>query len=86
LGLPSPPPFPQPLFPLPPDFATAVEVRDVDNNNEIAGGVTTANLPQAAKKIAGLRGPLKPLLSLSLSPAEKPIQNKPFSAHSLDRF
>jgi hypothetical protein len=26
-----------------------MEVREVDNNNEIAGGVTTANLPQAAK-------------------------------------
>jgi hypothetical protein len=27
----------------------AVEVKDVDNNSVIAGGVTTANFPQAAR-------------------------------------
>jgi hypothetical protein len=37
------------LFPLPPECALAVEFKDVDNSSVIAGGVTTANFPQAAK-------------------------------------
>jgi hypothetical protein len=46
--------WPKSLFPgpeelLPPEAMTAVEVNDVDNSSVIAGGVTTANFPQAAR-------------------------------------
>jgi hypothetical protein len=52
LGLPSPPPFPRPLFPLfPEDEAMAVEFSDVDRSSVIAGGVTIANLPQVARNL-----------------------------------
>ncbi|OCK56980.1 hypothetical protein LMTR3_15340 [Bradyrhizobium sp. LMTR 3] len=42
-------PLPTPLFPLAPDVEIASEVKVVDNNNVIAGGVTAANFPQAAR-------------------------------------
>jgi hypothetical protein len=80
LGLPSPPPFPQPLLPFssdfPPDCAMAVEVSEVDNKSVIAGGVTTANLPQAAKnfRLSSIEADSRSLgfdICLSLGAAEK---------------
>ncbi|WP_197427418.1 hypothetical protein [Bradyrhizobium retamae] len=42
--------MPNPLFPLAPDVKIASEVKVVDNDNVIAGGVTAANFPQAASE------------------------------------
>src|SRR3954447_22868615 len=50
LGDPSPPPLPKPLLPLPPDCAMASDFSDVESKNATAGGVTTANRPQRARK------------------------------------
>ena len=49
LGLPSPPPFPKPLLPRPPEAAIAVEFSEVESSIVIAGGVTAANFPQVAR-------------------------------------
>ena len=46
---------PLPLLPLAPDAATAGESSEVDSSSEIAGGVTTANLPQLFKKLRRAR-------------------------------
>ena len=50
LGDPSPPPLPKPLLPLPPDCAMASDFSEVESKNATAGGVTTANRPQRARK------------------------------------
>jgi hypothetical protein len=51
-GLPSSPPFPNPLLPLPLrpiEAATTFGVSEVDSSMVIAGGVTAANLPHVLR-------------------------------------
>jgi hypothetical protein len=56
-GLPSPPPLPKPLLPReprPPDYAIAVEVREVDSSSVIAGGLRQQIFRMPQETLGGL--------------------------------